>query len=120
MSTGVMCAHSCVPVMKGPMEESILSGEPTLSMGVGLFTPSLLSGATINCTGIPPQSCENGLQILSISGECFSAKADCRGLQVQEPLLLGLCRKMVLLLVQRQSSPAKDVPDLGAQKAQDN
>ena len=36
--------------MKGPMEESTLSGEPTLSMGVGLLTPSLLSGATISCT----------------------------------------------------------------------
>ena len=36
--------------MKGPSEESTLSGEPTLSMGVGLFTPSLLRGATISCT----------------------------------------------------------------------
>jgi len=40
-----------MPVMKAPTEERMLSGEPTLSMGVGLFTPSLLSGATINCTG---------------------------------------------------------------------
>lgn len=39
-----------MPVMKGPSEESTLSGEPTLSMGVGLFTPSLLRGATISCT----------------------------------------------------------------------
>ena len=39
-----------MPVIKGPIEESTLSGEPTLSMGVGLFTPSLLRGATISCT----------------------------------------------------------------------
>lgn len=33
------------------MEERMLSGEPTLSMAVGLLTPNLLRGATINCTG---------------------------------------------------------------------
>ena len=51
------CAGS-LPVMKAPMEESTLSCEPTFSMGVGLFTPSLLRGATISCTGnIDPCDC---------------------------------------------------------------
>lgn len=38
-------------MMKAPMEDSTLSCEPTFSMGVGLFTPNLLRGATMSCKG---------------------------------------------------------------------